>query len=88
MSNFDEKIQLGAALANLKAKKEYLAKVKEKNPCGIFFNAEYLRELEWLVYPDKELWGEITASCTDILDVYIGAIDRKFEELKAEFEKL
>lgn len=88
MSNFDEKIQLGAALASLKAKREGLIKIKEKYPCHVFINAESLRELEWLVYPDKELWGEITASCTDILDVYIGAIDRKFEELKAEFEKL
>lgn len=88
MSNFDEKIKLGYTLVNLKEKKEYLATVKEKNPCGIFFNAEFLNELYPLVFPDKEAWGAITASCTDILDVYIGAIDRKFEELKAEFEKL
>ena len=86
--NFDEKIQLGAALANLKAKREKLTKAKEKYPCNLFLNAECMRELEWLVYPDKELWGEITASCENILDMYIGAIDLKFEKLKAEFEKL
>lgn len=88
MSNFNEKIQLGAALATLKAKKEHLAMGKEKNPCGIFYRAEYLRELEPLVYPDKEAWGAIRASCTDIHNVYIGVLDRRFEELKAEFEKL
>lgn len=88
MSNFDEKIQLGYALASLKAKKEYLAKAKEKNPCGICFYAEYLRELEPLIYHDEEAWDAITASCKNIHDVYINAIDRRFEELKAEFDKL
>ena len=88
MDNFDEKIQLGAALASLKAKREKLTMLKEKCPPLIYANAEYLQEIEPLVYSDKEAWGKITASCENIIDVYIGAIDRKFEVLKAEFEKL
>lgn len=86
MSKFDERIRLGAALASLKAKREKLTLLKEKCPTLMYINTEYLNELEPLVYPDKEAWDAITALCENILDVYINAIDRKFEELKAEFE--
>lgn len=88
MSNFDDKVRLGGALARLREKREELVKIKEKDPCIILFNVELLNELSPLVYPDKEACGAISASCINILNVHIGAIDREFEKLKAEFEKL
>lgn len=85
---FDEKIRLGYALQNLKDSKARLLKLKEKNPHIVSYHCEALTGLEPLVYPDKEAWGVIGESCVNILDVYIRAIDREFDKLKAEFEKL
>lgn len=88
MSNFDDKVRLGGALARLREKREELVRIKEKDPCIILFNVELLNELSPLVYPDKEARGAINAFCVNTLDVHIGVIDREFEKLKAEFEKL
>lgn len=88
MKNFDKKIRLGAALVDLKVKRAEFTLYKEKCPSLIYTKDEYLHEIEPLVCSDKETWSAINAACTNILDIYIAAIDRKFAELKAEFEAL
>lgn len=88
MNNFDKKIGLGAQLANLQGRKEDLELMKEKAPYLLIRSNDKMERLESLVYTDKKAWETIKTLCTNILDVYIGAIDRRFAELKAEFESL
>lgn len=88
MSNFDEKLRLCYALVQLREHKSELAKIKENHPTLIISNINVLQELYPLSFFGKETYDAINAACTNILDIIIAAIDRKFAELKAEFEAL
>ena len=86
MDNFEKKIGLGAGLSALKQHKEDFIKLRDKCPLQLIYGNEAMNHL----YPilDEDMRSMLTNSCISLINVYIAAIDNKFAELKAEFEKL